>query len=145
MPAPYHRLDALPAAQPTVSKHWKCDIMWILLKQETVNDSGISWAICKSATHSRQITTPAPHHSVFFTGRMPFLPPNQQHQSTEGTLYLHNNLKTKNHGMLLVVFSPWISCYFLLKETLQTDYIKTWWHVTRKTDPANIVQESNTA
>ena len=31
---------------------------------------------------SRQITTPAPHHSVF-TGRMPFLPPNQQSQSTE--------------------------------------------------------------
>jgi len=27
---------------------------------------------------------PAPHHSVF-TGRMPFLPPNQQRQSTEGT------------------------------------------------------------
>jgi len=26
---------------------------------------------------------PAPHHSVF-TGRMPFLLPNQQHQSTEG-------------------------------------------------------------
>ena len=38
--------------------------------------SGISWAICKSAPCSRQITTPAPHHSVF-TGRMPFLPPNQ--------------------------------------------------------------------
>ena len=45
--------------------------------------SGISWAICKSASRSRQITTPAPHHSSF-TGRMPFLPPNQQHQSTEG-------------------------------------------------------------
>jgi len=29
-------------------------------------------------------TMPAPHHSVFFTGRMPFLPPNQQRQSTEG-------------------------------------------------------------
>ena len=27
--------------------------------------SGISWAICKSAPRSRQITTPAPHHSVF--------------------------------------------------------------------------------
>ena len=25
---------------------------------------------------------PAPHHSIF-TGRMPFLPPNQQRQSTE--------------------------------------------------------------
>ena len=29
-------------------------------------DSGISWAICKSAPRSRQITTPAPHHSVFY-------------------------------------------------------------------------------
>jgi len=34
----------------------------------------------------RQITMPfpVPDHSVF-TGRMPFLPPNQQRQSTEGT------------------------------------------------------------
>ena len=45
--------------------------------------SGIGWATCKSAPRSRQITTPTPHHSVF-TGRMPFLPPNQQRQSTEG-------------------------------------------------------------
>jgi len=36
-----------------------------------------------SAHRSRQITMPAPHHS-FFTGQMPFLPPNQQRQSTEG-------------------------------------------------------------
>ena len=35
---------------------------WILLKQETVSGSGISWAVCKSAPRSRQITTPAPHH-----------------------------------------------------------------------------------
>jgi len=35
------------------------------------------------APRSRQITTPVPHHSVF-TGRMPFLPPNQQRQSTDG-------------------------------------------------------------
>jgi len=48
-----------------------------------VGGSGISWAMCKSAPRSRQITTPAPHKSVF-TGRMPFLPPNQQHQSIEG-------------------------------------------------------------
>ena len=31
-------------------------------------DSGISWAICKSAPRSRQITTPAPHHSFLQTG-----------------------------------------------------------------------------
>ena len=40
-------------------------------------------ARCKSASCYRQITTPAPHCSVF-TGQMPFLPPNQQRQSTEG-------------------------------------------------------------
>ena len=43
--------------------------------------------ISKSATHSRQTTTPAPHHSVF-TGWMPFLSPNLQRQSTEGTFMI---------------------------------------------------------
>ena len=57
--------------------------IWILLKQETVSGSGISWAICISAPRPRQITIPTSHHSVF-TGQMPFLPPNQQRQSTEG-------------------------------------------------------------
>jgi len=37
-----------------------------ILKQETVSGSGISWAICKSAPCSRQITMPALHHSVFY-------------------------------------------------------------------------------
>jgi len=40
--------------------------IWILLEQETVSSNGISWAICKSAPRSRQITTPVPHHSVFY-------------------------------------------------------------------------------
>ena len=31
-----------------------------------MSGSGISWAMCKSAPRSRQITTPAPHHSVFY-------------------------------------------------------------------------------
>ena len=48
-----------------------------------MSGDGISWAICNSASRSRQTTTPAPYHSVF-TGRMPFLPPNQQRQSTGG-------------------------------------------------------------
>ena len=29
-------------------------------------DNGISWAICKSAPRSREITMPASHHSVFY-------------------------------------------------------------------------------
>ena len=55
-----------------------------LLEQEIVSGSGIYWAMCKSAPHPRHVTTPTPHHSVF-TGWMPFLPSNQQRQSTEGT------------------------------------------------------------
>ena len=53
-----------------------------------MSGNGISWAICKSAPHPKQITMPASHHSVF-TGQMPFLPPNQQRQSTEGKV-THN-------------------------------------------------------
>ena len=58
----------------------------ILLKQETVSSSGISWAICMSALRFRQIATPVPD-THFFTGWMPFLPPNQQRQCTEGIQY----------------------------------------------------------
>ena len=74
------RLTALFPELPGLAGTRKVKPIWILLKQETVSDSGISWAICKSASH----TTPAPHRSVSFTGRMPFLSPNQQRQSTEG-------------------------------------------------------------
>jgi len=56
--------------------------IWILMKQEMMGGSGISSSIWKSfAPHFRQITRPAPHHSVFYrmdalpdaqpTGRMP--------------------------------------------------------------------------
>ena len=45
--------------------------IWILLKQETVSGSGISWTICKSAPCSRQITTPAAHRSVFLQAGCP--------------------------------------------------------------------------
>ena len=51
-----------------------------------MSGSGMCWAMCKSAPHARQITMPAPHHSVF-TGRMPFLPPNI------ATVCLHINWK----------------------------------------------------
>jgi len=45
--------------QPGWADTRKVKPIWILLKQETVSGSGISWAICKQfAPHSRQITTP---------------------------------------------------------------------------------------
>jgi len=37
-------------------------------EEQTVSGSGISWAICKSAPRSRQITTPATHHSFLQAG-----------------------------------------------------------------------------
>jgi len=49
-----------------VSRYQKSKTNLDFLKQETVSGSGISWAICKSAHHSRQITTPTTHHSVLY-------------------------------------------------------------------------------
>ena len=62
----HSRLTALFPGLPGWAGTRKVKPIWILLKQETVSGSGISWAICKSTPCSRQITTPAPHHSVFY-------------------------------------------------------------------------------
>ena len=60
-----------------------------------VSGSGITWAICKYAPCSRQ-TNHTSTPPLFFTGRMPFLSPNQQRQSTEG-----NNSGSGTHCLLL--------------------------------------------
>ena len=60
------RLTALFPGLPGWAGTRKVKPIWILLKQEAVCGSGISWAVCKSASRFRQITTPAPHHSVFY-------------------------------------------------------------------------------
>ena len=60
------RLMALLLGLPMWGGTRKVKPIWILLKQETMSGSGISWAICKSAPCSRQIIMPAPHHSVFY-------------------------------------------------------------------------------
>jgi len=65
-----------------VSQYQKGKTNLDLLKQVTVSGSGITWAICKSAPRSRQITTPACRHSVF-TGRMPFCRPTNSVKALE--------------------------------------------------------------
>jgi len=62
-------LTALCPGLPRWAGTRKVKPIWILLKQETVSGS-----------------------AQFFTGRMPFLPPNQQRQSTEGSVH---QVKTK--------------------------------------------------
>ena len=60
--------------------------IWILLEQETVSGCGVSWAICKSAPRSRQITMPAPNHCVFYRpDALPAAKPTAS--STEGNCY----------------------------------------------------------
>jgi len=59
-------LTALCPELPGSAGTRKVKPIWILLKQETVSGSCIRWAICKSAPRSREITTPVPHHSVFY-------------------------------------------------------------------------------
>ena len=46
-------------------------IVEMCLFEGYVSVSGIRWAICKSAPRSGQITTPAPHHSVFLQAGCP--------------------------------------------------------------------------
>ena len=60
------RLTALFPGIPGSAGTRKVKPIWILLKQVIVSGSGIKWAICKCAPCSRQITTPTPHHSVFY-------------------------------------------------------------------------------
>ena len=55
-------LTALCPGLPGWAGTRKVEPIWILLKKETVSGSGISWAICKSASRSRQITMPVLHH-----------------------------------------------------------------------------------
>jgi len=61
-----HQFNGPLSGTTQVSQYQKEKTIWILLKQQTVSGSSISWAICKSAPHSRQITMPAPHNSVFY-------------------------------------------------------------------------------
>jgi len=79
--------------------------IWILLKQETVSGSGISWAVCKSAPRCRQITMPAPHHSVFY--RPDALPAtNQQRQCTEGKYPRNDRVIYYQFSTLTLTLNP---------------------------------------
>ena len=53
-----HTLNGPLSRTTQVSRYQKGKPIWILLKQKTASGSSISYAICKSAPHSRQITMP---------------------------------------------------------------------------------------
>jgi len=113
-----HTHNRLTALFPGV-RRWagtrKVKPIWILLKQESVSGSGISWAICKSAPRSRQTTMPAPHHSVFYTPDA--LPATQPTASKHWRHFLKFLLKYETKDALLQISSGssqlipyWTSC-----------------------------------
>ena len=59
---------------------WNADKNAVRCWWKCYRQQSLTRLFCKSASRSRQITTPV------FIGWMPFLPPNQQRQSTEGKL-----------------------------------------------------------
>ena len=80
----YTYLTALFLGLPGSASNKKVKPIWILLKQET------EWQwhqlghmqVCNLLQTDNHASTPP---LSFFTSRMPFLSPNQQHKSTEGT------------------------------------------------------------
>ena len=81
------RLTALCPGLPRWASSRKVKPIWILLKQETVSGSGISWAVCKSAPRSRQTTTPAPHYSVFLQAGCPSCCPTNSVKALKARIY----------------------------------------------------------
>jgi len=84
--------------------------IWILMKQETVSGNGIRWDICKSATRSRQTTTPALHHSVFYRpDALPAAQPTvskhwrQSHITLTISKWLHINWKNKGMSWMYIL------------------------------------------
>ena len=69
--------------------------IWILWEQETVSGSGISWTICKSVPGPRQITTPAPYHSVVY--RPDALPAAQPTASKHWRRHCNSNTNGLQH------------------------------------------------
>jgi len=55
-----------------------------------VSGSGISWAICKSATRSRQITTPTLHYSSFLKAGCPSCRPTNSVKALKAETNLHS-------------------------------------------------------
>ena len=65
-------------------------------------DSAWQWHVCTLLQADNHASTPP---VSFFTGRMPFLLPNQRHQSTEGTEYLEVILGTCLQPSFSIVFA----------------------------------------
>ena len=93
------------------------------LEQETVTGCGISWAICKSAPCSRQITTPVPHHSIQ-AGCPSCHPTNSVIALTTTLSYLTDEVNCAWHSWTLMTATTLcLSCFRSYSELMTADGI----------------------
>jgi len=100
-----------------------------------VTTRAISHAKLQSNQHQQQLNT------LFFTGRMPFLSPNQQCQSTEGwsteewgltwnDLWKTGQLNKSGKLMLLIILERFIkNCFTLWKQLKVLQVLFIWSHI----------------
>ena len=98
-------LTALSPGLPRWAGTRKEKPIWILLKQETVSGSGISWNICKSAPRSRQITMPTPHNSVFYR---PDALPATQPTASKHWRHLLSNRPVVEYSLANLTICAWL-------------------------------------
>ena len=122
-----------------VSRYQKGKPICILLKQETASGIGISWAVCKSAPCSRQITTPAPHHWVFLQAKCPSCRPTNSIKALKAPFLAKKILQIQmlHKPDFIAVISSLVSCtsfhsglfmFFLLVPTYVTVYEERVWN-----------------
>ena len=98
-------------------------------------------AVRVGATPSR-LTTPQYPQPMYFTGRMPFLPPNQQRQSTEGVKSFllgwsplaFGESQRHSQGSEALSLAEW-RLRFAMSQNRRRARVETWWQ--RAAPPAN--------
>ena len=118
------RLTALCPGLPRWAGTRKVKPISVLLEQETVSGSGISWAICKSAPCSRQITTSVPHYSSFLRAGCPSCRPTNSVKALKtqvivsNCILIHNGFKIQVICSLINVKKPlicWQCCSLFMR------------------------------
>ena len=117
----------------------KVEPIWILLEQETLSGSGISWAICKSAPRSRETTTP-----VFY--RPDALPAAQPTASKHWRQYY---IDTHIHNHFMAISQVYLdyhpqTCSRKPSETANIVFLKARWLCWHSTNSIKAVQSQNT-
>ena len=107
--------------------------IWILLKQETVSGSGISWTICKSAPSFRQT---ASHHSVFYrSDALPAAQPTaSKHWRHVNWDYICSSSKFRaflavsvSNALVMLCWLQVVTCRRTLTQPRWRSWINRWW------------------